>query len=132
MNASLEAFGRINEKLIADVVEDFYQKARQDPELGPVFAAHVEDWGAHLETMRKFWATVLLGGRAYSGNPFQKHLAVGGLSAEHFRRWLELFSQTLAKHCTTADAAQWETTARRMGFAMSSRLGFLQIDDLLR
>ena len=45
--------------------------------------------------------------------------AIGSLE-----RWLDLFSKTLENHCSEADAAAWEITARRMGFAMSSRLGF--------
>ena len=122
---------QIDERVIRAVVGDFYYAARQDPDLGPVFAAHVENWDGHLATMRKFWASVLLGKKSYFGNPFLKHLAVPELSAEHFRKWLALFSETLAKHCAPADAAAWEATVRRMGFAMSSRLGFRHIEDLL-
>ncbi len=112
-------------------MENFYRSARQDGDLGPVFAAHVEDWDGHLEIMTRFWASVLLGEGGYFGNPFQKHLAVSELSADHFRKWLEIFSQTLAQQCSREDAVAWEAAARRMGFAMSSRLGFDRVDDLL-
>ena len=122
---------QVDEEVIRTVVDEFYRAAQQDPDLGPVFAAHVEDWDDHLATMRRFWATVLLGAKAYSGNPFLKHLAVPELTAAHFQRWLELFSETLGAHCAPADAEAWEATARRMGFAMSSRLGFREIDGLL-
>jgi hemoglobin len=122
---------QVDEEVIRTVVDAFYRAARQDPDLGPMFAAHVEDWEDHLATMRRFWAAVLLGGKGYSGNPFLKHLAVPELTAEHFRKWLALFSETLGAHCAPADAAAWEATARRMGFAMSSRLGSRQIEDLL-
>ncbi|MCB1021857.1 MAG: group III truncated hemoglobin [Bryobacterales bacterium] len=122
---------QVDTGVIGAVVDDFYQEARQDADLGPVFDAHVEDWDSHLATMRRFWASVLLGERSYSGNPFVKHAAVPELSADHFRKWLTLFSKTLSRHCAPDDAAAWERTARRMGFAMSSRLGFGEIEDLL-
>lgn len=122
---------KVDAAVIAGVVDDFYAAARQDAQLGPVFDSHVADWTSHLATMRRFWATVLLGERGYSGNPMEKHQGVPELSADLFRRWLNLFSQTLARHCEPADAAAWEATARRMGFAMSSHMGFRQIEDLL-
>ena len=122
---------QVDEEVIRTVVDEFYRAAREDPDLGPVFAAHVDDWDDHLATMRRFWASVLLGQRSYSGNPFLKHLAVPELTRRHFRKWLELFSETLGVHCAPADAEAWEATARRMGFAMSSRLGFRQVEDLL-
>jgi hemoglobin len=110
--------------VIRAVVDDFYGRIRQDPMLGPVFEAHIEDWGPHLVKMYGFWSTVLLGDRQYTGNPFVKHQAISELSAGHFERWLNLFADTLESHCSAADKAAWEATARRMGFAMASRLGF--------
>jgi len=99
--------------------------------LGPVFDAHIEDWEPHLNKMYGFWSTVLLGDWQYTGNPFVKHHAISELSARHFERWLNLFAKTLASHCSEADAAAWDATARRMGFAMASRLGFGDHPDLL-
>lgn len=117
--------------MIRAVVDDFYARIRQDPMLGPVFEAHIQDWGPHLAKMYGFWSTVLLGDRQYKGNPFEKHLAMPELSAAHFRRWLNLFAETLETHCSAPDRAAWEATARRMGFAMASRLGFGEHADLL-
>lgn len=117
--------------VIRAVVDDFYGRVRQDPMLGPVFEAQIEDWGPHLNKMYGFWSTVLLGDRQYTGNPFEKHQAISELSAGHFERWLNLFAETLENHCTEADKAAWEATARRMGFAMASRLGFGEDPSLL-
>jgi hemoglobin len=122
---------QVDKEVIRAVVHQFYSVVRQDADLGPVFAAHVDNWEEHLATMRRFWASVLLGERSYSGNPFLKHLAVPELTPGHFRKWLELFSDALGAHCAPADAEAWEAAARRMGFAMSSRLGFREIEDLL-
>lgn len=114
----------VDVEVIRAVVDDFYGRVRQDALLGPVFDAHVADWGPHLNKMYGFWSTVLLGDRQYTGNPFVKHHAISELSAGHFERWLNLFAETLATHCTESDKTAWEATARRMGFAMASRLGF--------
>ncbi|MEX2303704.1 MAG: group III truncated hemoglobin [Bryobacterales bacterium] len=123
--------GQIDDRAIRTVVDDFYHAARQDPLLGPMFEKHVADWTAHLETMYGFWATVLHGERRYAGNPFEQHRAVPELSGDHFARWLDLFAETLARHCNQHDAATWEAMVRRMGFAMSYRLGFGERANLL-
>jgi hemoglobin len=120
-----------DDHVIRAVVDDFYRAAREDPMLGPVFEKRVADWPAHLETMYGFWATVLRGERRYFGNPIEEHRAVPELSGDHFARWLELFSKTLGRHCNAQDAATWEAMVRRMGFAMSYRLGFGERADLL-
>lgn len=117
--------------VIRAVVDDFYERAREDDLLGPVFGAHIADWGPHLEKMYGFWSTVLLGDRKYTGNPFVKHQGVPEMSAAHFERWLNLFSTTLEAHCNEADKLAWEATARRMGYAMASRLGFGEHTEML-
>ncbi len=122
---------QLDDKAIRAVVDGFYQAARQDALLGPVFEKHVADWPAHLETMYGFWATVLCGERRYAGNPIEAHQAVAELRGEHFTRWLDLFAETLRQHCQPQDARGWETTVRRMGFAMSARLGLGERPDLL-
>ena len=44
------------------LVDTFYDKARQDTLLGPIFEGVIEDrWPEHLEKMYRFWQTVLLG-----------------------------------------------------------------------
>lgn len=121
----------VDMQVIRAVVDDFYGRVREDPMLGPVFAAHISDWGPHLNKMYGFWSTVLLGDRQYTGNPLVKHQALSELSAEHFKNWLNLFAETLGDHCSETDKAAWEATARRMGFAMSARLGFGEHPDLL-
>lgn len=111
-------------EVIRAVVDDFYARVRHDAALGPVFAAHIEDWEPHLKKMYAFWGTVLVGRGEYKGNPFEKHQALPELSARHFEHWLDLFAKTLEAHCSAPDKAAWEATARRMGFAMAARLGF--------
>ena len=50
---------------IARLVHAFYARARTDWLLGPVFAAAVEDWDAHLDTLVRFWCSVLLRAGSY-------------------------------------------------------------------
>lgn len=76
-------------------VEGFYERIRADDLLGPIFAARITDWPWHLDRMKGFWRSILMGSGEFTGNPMAKHLAIGGLDAGHFTRWLDLFYATL-------------------------------------
>lgn len=103
------------------VVTEFYARARRDPLLGPVFAAHVEDWPAHLGRVTAFWVT-LLGGDAdlapWRGNLNAAHAGLG-VRGEHLRAWLTLW-ETTARDLLPAPAADLLTARAR---AMGARLG---------
>ena len=45
----------IDEAMIHRVVHRFYERARDDELLGPVFDRHVDDWPTHLATMVDFY-----------------------------------------------------------------------------
>lgn len=84
---------------IAEMVRRFYQDVAQDDLLGPMFndVARV-DWTEHLPKLTAFWCRALLGVPGYQGNPFRAHSEVHAqapFTPAHFRRWLELFSETL-------------------------------------
>ncbi|MGN6570100.1 MAG: group III truncated hemoglobin [Pseudolabrys sp.] len=82
------------EEEIGRLVDAFYGKARADTALGPVFERAVSDWGPHLETMRKFWSSVMLTSGRYKGNPVAVHQRVQGIDIALFDRWLALFDET--------------------------------------
>lgn len=84
----------ISEAQINALVEAFYAKARQDPEIGPIFNAVVDDWPRHLAALKDFWSTVLLATGRYKGNPMIRHFQLG-LDPQHFERWLDLFAETV-------------------------------------
>lgn len=85
----------IDEEGIGLLVDSFYTKVRADPELGPVFDNAIGDgWGPHLQTMRNFWSSLMLGSGRYKGNPLAVHLAVKGIAPPLFERWLALFTET--------------------------------------
>lgn len=86
-----------SEEEIAELVNRFYARVRHDPQLGPLFNAHVQDWDAHLLKLTDFWSSALRGTRRFRGTPMPVHVALPGLTAELFRRWLQLFDATAAK-----------------------------------
>lgn len=80
------------------MVDDFYNKVREDDLLAPIFNFRLSShWGPHLEKMYTFWNAALFGVREYNGNPFMKH-ATMGLDDEHFERWLNMFNETVDTH----------------------------------
>lgn len=90
-----ERLDKITEEAIHRLVDDFYDKIRTDPELGPIFLRAIPgDWGPHLATMRKFWSSVMLTSGHYKGDPVTVHRRVVGIEMELFDSWLTLFHQT--------------------------------------
>ena len=84
------------EEEIAQLVRAFYARVRLDPHLGPIFDAHIADWNHHLEKLTTFWSAILRRTGRYTGAPMPKHIALPGLSAELFERWLAVFRETTA------------------------------------
>lgn len=77
------------------LVNQFYDKVRQDGLLAPVFNSVINDnWESHLNRMTDFWSTILLYTKTYKDDPMPKHLPLP-VAKEHFDRWLDLFNQTL-------------------------------------
>lgn len=82
---------------IRKLVDTFYGRVRLDAELGPIFAANVDDWDAHLAMLSDFWSALLLGTRRFKGAPIPRHAALPDLSWPLFERWLALFRQTTSE-----------------------------------
>ncbi|KAF1686147.1 preprotein translocase subunit TatC [Pseudoxanthomonas broegbernensis] len=101
-----------SEEDVVALVHRFYARVRLDPDLGPVFERHVADWPAHLAHLVDFWSALLRGTRRFSGAPMPRHMALPGLNAALFRRWLELFAQTTAELGNPAMQSEADTRAR--------------------
>ena len=86
-------FGEITEPALKEQVERFYDRARLDPMLGPVFARAIQDWPPHIATITAFWTRTMLGAPGYAGNAFAQHQGKG-IEPEMFERWLALWRQT--------------------------------------
>lgn len=91
---------------IVRLVDRFYKKVRQHPDLGPVFRAQIShDWQPHLNKMYDFWSSVLNGTGRYNGRPMPVHMNLKPhLSAELFKSWLHLFAETAAEVLTPDQA----------------------------
>ena len=108
---------------IARLVATFYDRAREDALLGPVFAGAVEDWPHHLAALTIFWTAQLRGGGRYRGMPLAAHRPLlPALTPAMFARWLTLWRQTTAEMMTEAEAtrliAKAEDLAARMADAL--------------
>lgn len=108
---------------IVKLVDAFYEKVKTDTLLEPVFR-HV-DWPAHMPTMYNFWSAMMLGDMTYQGNPFQKHKDLR-ISTDHFRRWLELFRQTVDQLFAGAKATEIKDRANSIAGIFQHKMGLLE------
>ncbi|PSJ62742.1 group III truncated hemoglobin [Pseudaminobacter soli (ex Li et al. 2025)] len=107
---------QLDEQMIHDVVHGFYNEIRKDALLGPVFNGAIapHDWPRHLTRMCDFWSSLMLRTGRYDGRPLPPHLALPGLGAQHFRRWLGLFRATVHNLCPPDIAALFIERALRI------------------
>lgn len=84
---------------IIRLVDAFYDKVKQDDTIGFIFNTIIgSDWSHHLPVMYDFWTSVLLQTPAYTGNPIKKHIETDKrirLEEIHYKRWLELWNETV-------------------------------------
>jgi hemoglobin len=111
-----------SEEQIAELVRLFYARVHQDDVIGPVFNRFVRDWDQHLQVMRDFWSSALLGSGRYSGNGFSAHMRLP-LEEAHFDRWLALWERTAGEALPPALAERAIKRGRHM--AQSYRVGLL-------
>jgi hemoglobin len=104
------------------LVNEFYEQVQKDPLLAPVFG-HV-DWPHHLPIMYNFWSSMLLGDQTYQGNPFHKHVGLA-IRAEHFDRWLQLFTRTVDENFSGAKADEAKSRAQSIAGIFQYKLGLL-------
>jgi hemoglobin len=102
----------LDDMALERLVRAFYQSARHDPMIGPLFD-DVQDWDAHIARITTFWSSVALMTGRYHGQPMAAHLKLP-LEPKHFARWLELFEQTARAMCSEAGAELLIDKARRI------------------
>ncbi|MCD9033848.1 group III truncated hemoglobin [Luteimonas sp. Y-2-2-4F] len=102
------------EEEIVALVHRFYARVRRDPDLGPMFERHIDDWDAHLAQLVDFWSTMLLGTRRFNGAPMPRHMALPGLTPARFERWLALFGETTAELGNPALEAEADARAAQI------------------
>ena len=107
----------IDAYFVSVLVDRFYARIQRDDLVGPVFAARIDDWGPHLDQMKRFWRSILFSSGEYLGSPMAKHLVIDGLDRAMFVRWLDLFDATLRE--IGSDAAREHVHARARMIANS-------------
>lgn len=120
ITADIVARTGIDAAMIERLVRDFYGRVREDPLIGPVFAARIGDWEPHLRRMFAFWSSVALMSGEYHGSPMEKHLPLP-VDAAHFDRWLALFEASAREVCPPAAAEHFIERAHRI--AQSLEMG---------
>lgn len=111
----------LDEIALQRLVHSFYARARVDPELGPLFTAHIADWPAHEARMIDFWASVALLAGRYHRNTLQAHRPLQ-LRGAHFDRWLALFDETLRQEVSPQAHEHLLAIAQRIAATLRSRL----------
>ena len=102
----------IDEPMIERLVRAFYERARRDPLIGPIFESKVDDWERHIGKLCAFWSSVALMSGRYHGQPMIAHLPLP-VDTPEFDRWLEIFAETARDVCPPSASAHFLERAHR-------------------
>lgn len=84
---------------IATVIQHFYQKVKNDPQIGFYFSDVVPiQWDRHLKQMCLFWENILFHTGEYEGDPIETHRRVYQIhptTTKDFEQWMKLFTGTV-------------------------------------
>ena len=119
----------VDDDALVPLLTAFYAAIEHDDVLQPYFVGL--DMAEHIPRIADFWSTVLLLSRRYQGNAFRPHLAMPGLTAEHFRRWLATLEATVDARHAGPVAEQMKTLGHRIAFSMQLRLGIAPADEVV-
>lgn len=108
--------GSLSESAIRRLVDTFYARIREDELLAPIFHSAIGDrWSQHLETLTRFWCSVMLSAGTYKGNPMAAHLKLPRLGLVHLDRWLGLWRVTTSELLPAPAARELQNKAAMMG-----------------
>lgn len=109
------------------LVRAFYEKAMADTMIGYLFTdvAHL-DLEAHVPVITSFWETMLFDGvQTYGGGAFAPHArlhAKSELRGGHFRRWVQLWWETVDERFVGERAEAAKHHGQRVATAFQRRL----------
>lgn len=112
----------IDEAMIERLVRTFYDRARHDPFIGPIFESRVHDWERHIARMCAFWSSVALMSGRYHGQPMAVHLPLP-IDTAHFDRWLAMFTDAAREVCPPAAATHILERAHRIADSLELGIG---------
>ncbi len=108
-----------NEADVAELLDVFYARIREHEELGPIFNDDIGAlWELHMDTLNRFWCTLLFEGQRYFGNPFSRHTHLP-IQDHHFDQWMTLFVGTIDE--LFAGEKTEEAKKRALSFSNSFR-----------
>lgn len=107
---------------LMELLKYFYADVRQHREIAPIFAAHIEDWPAHLEKIADFWSGVTGGPARYTGAMPLKHMSLR-LEERHFEAWLGLWTRQCRARLAPAEAADLIAAAETIGQRLRHMVG---------
>jgi hemoglobin len=102
--------------LVATLLDEFYDRVRQDRVLGPVFAEIIgQNWDAHMAKINSFWRTALRLDRSYPGRDFMPaHWRHTAIRTEHLPIWLKLFEEAVQRVVQEQARGEFLRIARAM------------------
>lgn len=101
----------------------FYAAVTADKRLGRHFAEL--DLAAHLPVITDFWEKILFGKAVYFGNPLEIHRGLHRkqeLTLEDFRRWVEIFEQTIDENFAGKTAENAKLRAKMIAHSLNQNL----------
>lgn len=108
------------------MVNEFYQKIRQDEVLGYLFDQVAQvNWELHLPKMYDFWEGILFGTGQYTGRPMPPHFLLTTkhkLMPEHFDHWLNLFFRNVDELFEGERASEAKYRAYSIATIMNARV----------
>jgi hemoglobin len=105
------------------LLTEFYKIAVTDAEIGHHFAGL--DLASHLPVIVDFWEKILFGKQIYFGNPLFVHQKINEkspLKLEHFRRWIEIFNQTIDKFFAGETSENAKLRAKMIAHSLHQRM----------
>lgn len=111
----------VGEADLVPLLTAFYATIADDARLAPYFAPL--DLAAHIPRIADFWSTMLWHTGRYAGNAFRPHLAMPGLDADHFARWVAALEATVDARHAGPSAEAMKALGHRIAYSMQLRLG---------
>ncbi len=108
------------------IVKVFYEKIKNDKELSLFFTKVVPvDWTKHISLMCSFWENILFYTGDYEGNPLIAHKKFNEkkeTSFTHFKRWLDLFEDSVNEKYEGPNAQKMKNHAHAISMVMLKKL----------
>ncbi len=108
------------------LVDEFYKKVREDATIGYLFTDVAQvNWEHHLPRMYDFWENIVFQTGGFTGNPMTAHAKLhhqSPLTAEHFGRWLQLFTETTDEVFEGGNAELIKQRARSIATMMQIKI----------